>query len=246
VAHFEKGVGDERRIDGTTRVNSSAWNQVVSHLTRGLLFGHEVQKPQWYRPQRKNARSRRLHAAPALKREAVFTRLMNGWTPEQIALHLLISKDAVELHTQRICKQERVKNRRELAAKLGWKHEQPLNGREKLLALAREKEEQVLPLILEGLSWQEIASRTGLKLWNVHQALRRIYKKHGLAKRQGKRALGRKFGIELPRFGRGPDQRPRKCAVAAEQGIPGAARLPIPPTSTPSTPPSSTSSASIT
>src|SRR5206468_1542503 len=90
----------------------------------------------------------------------------------------------------------------ELAAKLGWKHEQPLNEHEKKLAMAKEDEERVLPLILEGLSWEEIARRTGLTLHGVHEVLGRIYKKHGLGKGEGKRALGREFGVELSRYGR--------------------------------------------
>ncbi|HEV8290786.1 MAG TPA: hypothetical protein VGP94_02630, partial [Tepidisphaeraceae bacterium] len=85
--------------------------------------------------------------------------------------------------------------------KLGWKHEQPLNGWEKHLAAAKEHEERVLPLILEGLSRVEIARRTRLTRSNVHEALERIYRKHGLKKGEGKRALGRKFGIELKRYG---------------------------------------------
>src|SRR5881394_1223042 len=90
--------------------------------------------------ERKKARSRQLMGKPAVKREAVYLRLMNGWSYEQIARDLLISMSGVRQHANRICRQERVKNRGELAAKLGWKHEQPLNGLEKKLARAKENE----------------------------------------------------------------------------------------------------------
>ena len=201
------------RVGWGTRTTEMTWNMVVSHLTRGMLYGHEVQKPQWYRSERKHARHRKLGRV-AVKREAVFKRLMNGWSMEQIARDLLISKNGVIGAIHIICRQEGVKNRRELAAKLGWKIEQPLNGWEKHLAGAKEHEEAVLPLILEGLSRVEIVRRTGLSASNVHQALERLYKKHGLGKGEGKRALGRKFGIELGRFGKTMTN--EQCAMRKE------------------------------
>jgi len=142
-----------------------------------------------------------LHGRPALKREAIMRRMSNGWTLEQIARDLLISMHSLVESTRQIFKQERVKNRRELAAKLGWKHEQPLNHREKWLARAREREEKVLPLILEGLSVAGIGRRTGMRLGLITQVAGRIYQKHGLKKGEGRRALGKKFGVELKRFG---------------------------------------------
>jgi hypothetical protein len=45
----------------------------------------------------------------------------------------------------------------------------------------------------------KVAQKTGLNQWNVQQALRRIFKKHGLATFEGKRALGRKFANKLKR-----------------------------------------------
>ena len=83
-----------------------------------MLYGHEVEKPQWYKWERKARRCRRL-GKPAIKREAVFTRLRLGWTVEQIALNLEMSKRGVQWCIWMICKQERVKSRHEVAAKLG-------------------------------------------------------------------------------------------------------------------------------
>jgi hypothetical protein len=100
------------RVRGTSRTSEEGWNQVVSHLTRGMLFGHEVEKPQWYRPARKNVRCRKMRRV-AGRREAVFVRLMNGWTYEQIALDLMMSKHSVVENVRLILKQEGVKNRRE-------------------------------------------------------------------------------------------------------------------------------------
>jgi DNA-binding NarL/FixJ family response regulator len=127
--------------------------------------------------------------------------MMNGWTLEQIALDMKMSKSAVVIATSHICRQEGVKNRRELAVKLGWKHEQPLNAWERHLARGRERAEMVEPLLLEGLSYADISRRTGMGLGSVKVAAVRIYKKHGLGKGEGKRGLGRKLGVELSRYG---------------------------------------------
>src|ERR1041384_2637851 len=48
------------KITSTTRTDNRTWNLVVTHLTRGLLFGHEVPKPTWYKRERKRARHRKL------------------------------------------------------------------------------------------------------------------------------------------------------------------------------------------
>jgi DNA-binding NarL/FixJ family response regulator len=179
-------------IHTATRCNGSTWNQVVTHLTRGMLYGHEVEKPHWYRRQRKRARFRVL-TRPAPRRQAVLVRLSNGWTIEQISQDLLMNKPTVERNIRHICKQERVKNRTELAAKLGWKHHQPLNGRELLLATARHREDLVQPLLLEGLTYEAISRRTRLTSGAVNEAVNRIYKKHGLKKREGRRGLMEKL-----------------------------------------------------
>jgi DNA-binding CsgD family transcriptional regulator len=200
------------RVRWTSRVNSEGWNQVVSHLTRGMLYGHEVEKPQWYRWERKNTRCRKLGRVAA-RREAVFLRLMNGWSYEQIARDLMMSMHLVRENARVIRKQEGVKNRRGLAAKLGWKREQPLNAIERIRAKAKEDEERMMGMILEGLSWDEIGKRTGMKRAAVKEVLGRVYKKHGLGKGEGKRGLGRKFGVELSRYGRGVVHWKRKGAV---------------------------------
>src|SRR5436853_800856 len=120
-----------------------------------MLYGREVQKPPWYKTERKRARSRILHGRPAIKREAVLNRMKNGWTIDQIAGDMLITRMAVYEAMALILKQEGVKNRQELAAKLDWKHAQPLNELEKRVARGKEREKVVLPLIFENLSYPQ-------------------------------------------------------------------------------------------
>jgi len=183
-----------------TRTDNRAWNLLVSHLTRGLLYGRDVPKPAWYKTERKRARTRILNGRPAIKREAIFNRMKLGWTIDQITADLLIARTYVTQSIIHICKQERVQDRHQLAAKLGWQHPQPLSGREKHLHRGRERAELVQSLLLEGLSYEQICRRANLQLWHVRQIASRIYKKHGLKKGEGRPALGKKFGIELNRF----------------------------------------------
>jgi len=49
------------RITSFSRVGPRDGILLVSMLTRGMLHGHEVQKPSWYRDERKRARSRQLN-----------------------------------------------------------------------------------------------------------------------------------------------------------------------------------------
>jgi DNA-binding NarL/FixJ family response regulator len=184
------------RVEWFTRTNARAWNQVVSHLSRGMLYGREVAKPEWYRRERKKARCRKL-GQPALKREGVLRRMSNGWTIEQIAKDMLISTASVRWMMRFIFKQEGVKNRRGLGAKLGWKHEQPLNEREKLLALAAVREELVLRMVLQGMSFKEIARRTGMKVGTAEHVASRVYRKHGVEAREGRKGLVKKVGVEV-------------------------------------------------
>jgi DNA-binding NarL/FixJ family response regulator len=182
------------RVNGLERTTSAGWNTIVSWLSRGMLYGHEVQKPSWYRHQRKIARHRKL-GRPAHKRDAVFNRLRLGWTVPQIALNMKISRKAAEYLIYKICKLEGVKNRHALAAKLRWTHPQPLNHWETDSQIAREREKLIEPLLLEGLIYPEIAKRLQIAEYNVANAAARIYRSHGISCRK---AFMQKFAPATP------------------------------------------------
>ncbi len=183
---------DCHKIAYTTRTRDTVWNEVVSWLTRGMLYGHEVEKPQWYKRERKATRSRRL-GRPAPKRDAVFTRLRLGWPVEQIAINLRMHISSVRSCLRLICLQEHVKNRHELAARLAWKHPQPQNAFEKRCQLAREKERLVEPLLIEGLLYREIAQRLHCPHHDVETAAMRIYRKLGIAPGEGRKGFKQRF-----------------------------------------------------
>jgi len=178
------------------RTNDRGWNEVVSWMTRGMLYGHEVEKPQWYRTVRKNARSRQLNRA-APRREAVMELLEDGRTVEEIARELWMRKSKVDEAVGHICRQEGVKNRAELGKKLGWKREQPLNVFQKRRALKAEREEKILALLVEGLAYKEIGVRIGVSEDYVSRAAARIYAKHGVGRRVGRRGLEAKLGVGI-------------------------------------------------
>ena len=175
-----------------TRTSAQGWNMVVSWLTRGMLYGREVEKPSWYRRERKRTRLRIL-GRPAVKRDAVFARMRLGWTIQQIALNLKMSKSAVVCLMHVICRLEGVKNRHELAAKLRWTHPQPLSGFEKRCQIAREREKLVEPLLALGLLYREIAQRLQMAECNVEGAAARIYRRHGISVKEGRKGFMQRF-----------------------------------------------------
>jgi DNA-binding NarL/FixJ family response regulator len=192
--------GECHKVQGTTRTSSQCWNLVVTTLTRGLLYGHEVPKPQWYEPRRKNARHRQLHR-PAPRRQAVLRRLLNGWTERRIARDLLMSLAQVHKNVRHLCQQENVADRVELAAKLACPelvegaspHPQPLNQ----IQNARLRRRNVEKLLLQGLTNRQICALEGLALFEVKDEAHRIYRKQGLAPGEGRQALAQKLGIQL-------------------------------------------------
>src|SRR5438445_9341950 len=104
-------------IEYASTLASNFWNLLISHLTGGMLFGSEVRKPEGFRPERQRTRVRRLNCAAPMRRK-VLTRVMNGWSQQQIARDLGISNHAVWLHIRELCREEDVPDRHALGAKL--------------------------------------------------------------------------------------------------------------------------------
>jgi DNA-binding CsgD family transcriptional regulator len=212
------------RIRGLTRTNHNGWNEIVSHLTRGLLYGHEVEKPAWYRTPRKRARSRQLHR-PSPKRDAIFDRLQLGHTLDQITTGLLIPRTSVRRAILHICKQHGCKNRRELAAKLGWKIDQPLNARERIRIIAKERDQQIEQLLLQDLGYKEIAQKLRVSKSLIEHAAQRIYQRYNLSPKSGKIALAKNLGVKLPQQSISEEFRHRLLSGQSNQKIADAMHL---------------------
>ncbi len=69
-------------------VQRGSWNQYVTYLSAGLLYGHEVEKPAWFRPERRQAYRPLPRAKPSLRQQQVLAGLKKGWTMKQIAQDL--------------------------------------------------------------------------------------------------------------------------------------------------------------
>jgi len=186
------------RITSFTRTDNRGWNLVVSHLTRGLLFGHEVPKPDWYKPQRKRARHRKL-TPPGPRRMAVLDLLLAGRTDRQIARELSMSMHRVQANITHLCRQENVPDRLDLARKLGSPHPQPLNQ----IKTALRRRQIIEPLLLQDLTYSQISAQTGIDRWLVYHDAQAIYRKHGLPPGSCRQAFLKKVNItHPPRFAR--------------------------------------------
>jgi hypothetical protein len=122
------------RIRCFSRVDAkNSWNELVSYLSGGLLYGREVEKPDWFAREAQRKRDycpRASRAAP--RREQVLRRMLIGWTITQIASDLKMCKQQVCDCIRKLCRQENVANRRELAIKFGSPHFQPMDSDRKL------------------------------------------------------------------------------------------------------------------
>jgi len=174
-------------------ISKNAWNQVVSYLTAGMLYGSEVERPESFVGQRKRTRIRVLNREAPLRRK-VLTRLRNGWSDFQIARDLQLTRNAVGLHVMVICREEGVVGRRALARKLGFA-EPPLSVKER----AKARRELVVEMLMRDCGREEMREALGVDLAVLADDIGAIYKMHGLVGRKhgGRRALAEKMGKEF-------------------------------------------------
>jgi hypothetical protein len=101
-----------------SRLDARAWNQLISHISGGLLYGHEVQKPDWWEPRRKRRFVSRINRAPSVRREQVRERLQRGISYREIAAELGISYSRAADYAREVFRQERVKNLKEFLRRI--------------------------------------------------------------------------------------------------------------------------------
>ncbi|MFG0285935.1 MAG: LuxR C-terminal-related transcriptional regulator, partial [Phycisphaerales bacterium JB039] len=103
----------------TTLANYAGWNDFVSYISAGLLYGHEVERTSAEaQPRRKRPYAPRPGRAPSQRRAQVLQGLLAGQTYNQIARALGVSYHTVHLHTKKLYKQHNVHSRTELQAML--------------------------------------------------------------------------------------------------------------------------------
>ena len=118
------------RLQSFGGCDKNEWNQLIFHLSGGMLYGKEVPKPAGYRSQRKRTRVRQLNR-PAPRRQMVLRRLLNGWSINRIARDMQVTPTCIRFQIKHLCAQENVKNRHELAKKLRAPVMPPLNQTER-------------------------------------------------------------------------------------------------------------------
>ena len=106
-------------------VKRGSWNQFVAYISAGLLYGREVPKPAWFKPERKQAYRPLPRARASLRQPQVLERLLKGWTMKRIAHDLGIGKDTVGKYAQIVYRQHHVRTRRELMGVLKGTNSSP-------------------------------------------------------------------------------------------------------------------------
>jgi hypothetical protein len=102
-----------------SRLDYKMWNDLVSHLSGGLLYGHEVRRPAWYEPRRKTKFAPRINRAPSRRRAQVRECMERGMKLVAIARRMRISTGTVNAHARKIYAQSHVKDLEEFRKRFG-------------------------------------------------------------------------------------------------------------------------------
>src|SRR5207249_821102 len=167
-----------------------SWNRVIGYLSAGMLYGREVKKPALFVPERKKTRARQLNRGAPVRRK-VLVRLRNEWSDFQIARDLGLTVANVQAHVRRICREEQVANRHELAKKLNFAPPR-LNQWEK----AKVRRVEVAEMMLRDCTREEMMEKLSVDWWVLGKDIKAVYKAHGIkANTHGsKRELAEKMG----------------------------------------------------
>jgi hypothetical protein len=105
------------RVLNYTRISKDEWNQLIGHISGGLLYGYEVRRPTWYEPRRKRRYAAQLRRPPCQRREEVRKRMEWGMKLVEIAMEMKVDIDSVRYHVEEIYRQTGVKNLKEFRKK---------------------------------------------------------------------------------------------------------------------------------
>ena len=105
------------RVRYTTLTDRSGWNEFITHISGGLLYGYEVKRPLQEAPHKRKRRYVH-HARPAPRRQEVLAGLLEGLTYKQIAKTMGVTYGTVHAHVKTIYKEHVVHSRAELVRKL--------------------------------------------------------------------------------------------------------------------------------
>ncbi len=101
------------RVHDYGRLDGSGWNELIGHLTGGLLYGQEVQRPAWYTTRRKH--NKFLHRTWSKRREQITRFLLDtDLSQRQIAKRIGLSHGTVGGWLFRIYARHGVHSRQDL------------------------------------------------------------------------------------------------------------------------------------
>lgn len=88
---------------------SQLWNRLISHLSDGMMYGHEVPRPQWFKARRKVNWHAILNRAPSRRRHMILEDILAGLSYRQIMRKQGIAMSTVGMQALKLYKQHRVK-----------------------------------------------------------------------------------------------------------------------------------------
>ena len=107
------------RLRRFSSLNKGTWGEIVCYLSAGLLYGHEVPRPVWLRPQRKNQYAPKPNRDPSMRRPQIERLLLTGLTINEVAATLGLSKGTILFYTKSIYHQYGVRCLKDLLIQHG-------------------------------------------------------------------------------------------------------------------------------
>lgn len=187
------------RVHTRARLGSPGWNSFVADLSAGLLYGHEVKRPDSFAPERRYRFVHKRRKAP--QRARVLNLLARGHKDRQIAVRLGMSYRAVRNHVRALYKRHGARNRADLCARAGVEYARPMPPRRA----------QVLRALLDGMSTRQIADRLAITRSGVNSHCQGLFRQYGVRSRA--QLFARLRGRVFNRPAHAHDQRVR-CGAA--------------------------------
>jgi hypothetical protein len=146
-------------LRGFSTIARNSWNELVSYFSNGLLFGHDIPKPDWFTQtiRRKLQYRPRIRAAP--RRERLRELVLSGRTSRQIASEMGLTLLDVCGRIWQLCRAEHVPDRIALMKKYGVSDKLAPDRIER----TRRRRTRVRELLIHGRSDEQIATELNVK-----------------------------------------------------------------------------------
>lgn len=156
-------------LRGMTLTSSSGWNDFVTWLSGGLLYGHEVDRPLAEAPRRRRHKfAHHVHPRCERFRERLLPLLLEDESREVIARRLGVKIGVVDSHTKVIYRRHRVHSRSQLAKKLGKLFVKRAAASAATQARIVGRRRVVLKLRRAGMNLRQIARELKINLKTAH------------------------------------------------------------------------------